>query len=48
MIGYLFSAVAGAVAFALVLRNNPKIAKWFYKSADWVEVKIEEKINKDI
>lgn len=48
MVVFISGAVVGAIVFALVLRNNPKIAKKFYKSADWIEVKIEDKLNKNI
>lgn len=45
---FVLGFVAGGVVIPLVLRNNKKIAAWFYKSADWIEVKIEEKTGKNI
>ena len=45
---FIAGASVGAIVFALVLRNNPKIAKKFYSTADWIEVKIENKTGKDI
>ena len=48
MTGFIIGAVLGAIVFALVLRNNKKITAWFYKTADWAEIIIEEKTGKNI
>ena len=45
---FIVGLVAGAIVFALVLRNNKKIADYFYKSADWVEVIVEKRAGKNI
>ena len=48
MLGFIGTFIAGGIVTALVLRNNPKIAKWFYGAADFVEFKIEKETGKDI
>lgn len=48
MIGYIIAFIAGAIFFALFLRINPKIAKYFYKLADKAEDVIEDKLNRNI
>tara|TARA_R100000656_G_scaffold107522_1_gene79653 strand:- start:315 stop:461 length:147 start_codon:yes stop_codon:yes gene_type:complete len=48
MIGYGLVFLAGATISPLFLRINKKYAAWFFRTADWIEVKIEEKTGKDI
>lgn len=48
MIGYALMFLAGAVFSPLFLRVNKNLAAWFFKTADWIEVKIEEETGKDI
>ncbi|WZE63584.1 hypothetical protein PANI_CDS0064 [Maribacter phage Panino] len=48
ILAFLAGSVVGAAVFALVLRVNSKIAKYFYKLADKAEEIIEEKTGKDI
>ena len=45
---YILVFLAGAVAFALFLKANPKIAAFFYKVVDKVEEKIEDKLDVDL
>ena len=48
MIGYIISAVIGAIAALLIVRVNPSLAAYFYKVADKVEDKIEKETGKNI
>ena len=40
--------IAGALVFALVLKNNPKLQKFFNKTTDKVEEKVEDKLDIDL
>lgn len=49
MISTHFAAfILGAVTFALILKNNPKLQAYFNRKTDEIEVIIEEKLDKDI
>jgi len=45
---FIFGAVVGAIVFALVLKNNPKLQNYFNLISDKTEKIIEEKTKRNI
>lgn len=48
MIETIGTFIAGAVVALLVVGNNPKIGRWFYKISNKIEEVIENKTGKNI
>ena len=44
----IIGAIIGAVAALLVVGNNPKLGRWFYRISNKSEKVIENKTGKDI